>query len=286
MSNGFTALIDLHTHTNQSDGTTSPDDLMAAAKAAGLDAIAITDHDTFEGYLLARPAALEHGLELVCGIELSTRTAEFPVHLLGYFLHTAPTLSFTKWLTEQHQARHERNLKLAAKLQSLRLDVTLEEAKELGRGVTGRVHFARVMIAKGYVRDIKEAFNRYLAEGAPAYVAMEDVLLDEAIPRMREAGGLPVIAHPGRMRLGANETEFIHRCADRGLAGLEVIHSDHSLEEALRYQRLAREFGLAMTGGSDFHGDNKPRLKLGFGYEGNVRVPNEWLQALRDLPRN
>jgi predicted metal-dependent phosphoesterase TrpH len=279
-------LIDLHTHTNQSDGTTAPEELVAAARAAGLSALAITDHDTFGGYLLARPAALEQGLELVCGIELSTRTASFPVHLLGYFLNTQPTSSFTNWLTEQHQARHQRNLKLAARLQALRLDVTLEEAKALGSGVTGRVHFARVMIAKGYVHDIKEAFNRYLAEGAPAYVAMEDVLLDEAIPRMREAGGLPVIAHPGRMRLGANETEFIRQCADRGLAGLEVIHSDHSLEEALRYQRLAREFGLAMTGGSDFHGDNKPRLKLGSGYEGNVRVPDEWLQALRELARN
>lgn len=257
---------------------------MVAAKAAGLDAIAITDHDTFDGYLLARSAALEQGVELVCGIELSTRTATFPVHLLGYFLHTAPTASFTQWLTEQHQARHERNLKLATRLQALRLDVTLEEAQLLGRGVTGRVHFARVMITKGYVRDIKEAFNRYLAEGAPAYVPMEDVALAEAIPRMREAGGLPVIAHPGRMRLGAEETEFIGRCADQGLAGLEVIHSDHTLEEALRYQRLAKQFGLAMTGGSDFHGDNKPRLRLGSGYEGNVRVPNEWLQALRELP--
>ena len=260
--------------------------MAAAAAAAGLKALAITDHDTFDGYLLARESAREHGVELVCGIELSTRTAEFPVHLLSYFLHTAPTLAFNKWLSEQHAARHERNQKLAARLQALGLQVTLEEAQALGRGVTGRVHFARVLISKGYVRDIKEAFNRYLAEGAPGYVAMEDALLDEAIVRVREAGGLPVIAHPGRMRLVDNEAAFIRRCADQGLAGLEVIHSDHTLEEALRYQRFAREFGLSMTGGSDFHGDTKPRLRLGSGYEGNVRVPDEWLDQLRDRARN
>jgi hypothetical protein len=276
-------LLDLHTHTNESDGSFSPAQLVAAATSSGVRALAITDHDTFEGYLAARGAARDAGVDLICGIELSTRYRGRPIHLLGYFLRTAPTLDFSKWLRELAERRRDRNRRLAKRLTEVGAPVTVEEAEAIGRTITGRVHFARILQAKGYATSIQDAFRRYIGEGAPAYVEVEDPAVVDAIAQVRRANGFPVIAHPGRYRMGpADEEAFLNQAASAGLGGIEAIHSDHDPAQTARYRELANRLGLAATGGSDFHGDAKPYVRLGHGDQGRLPIPLDWLDTLRD----
>lgn len=279
-------MIDLHTHTNKSDGTSSPAQLIAEAVHAGLSAIAVTDHDTFDGYLAAGEPAREAGLDLVCGIEVSTHwhrnSHRQPLHLLSYFLKTAPATGFTGWLSSLRDARAERNRQLSRRLCEMGMPVAVEDVEAIGSTITGRVHFARIMVERGYVASLREAFDRYLGEKAPAYVAMDDPPVTEVMRRVREGGGLPVVAHPRRMNWPLDkEEEYLRQLADDGLAGIEVVHSDHASADRKRYQGFAAMFGLSATGGSDFHGRNKPHVMLGRGIEGNVQVPDGWLAALR-----
>jgi 3',5'-nucleoside bisphosphate phosphatase len=274
-------LIDLHTHSTASDGSFSPQQLVAAADAAGLQALAITDHDTFAGYQEALPHAAAAGLRLVCGLELSTRRSFSPsapfrsVHLLAYFLNAAPPPSFHQWLASCRQSRHERNHRLAARLQHLGFDIRLEEAQALGKHLTGRPHFAQVMVAKGYVPSLREAFRQYLDESAPAYVERAEPDLHAAIRVVREAGGLASLAHPARL-VRSSSTHWqalLPDAVDAGLLAVEAYHSDHTPEDNALCFDLARKFDLAVTGGSDFHGANKPEVRLGSGLSGNVQVP-------------
>ncbi len=283
-------MIDLHTHTHESDGSLSPDQLVRAAADSGLEALGICDHDTFAGYDRAVPLARAAGLDLVCGIELSTkwsdgaRASGRSVHVLGYFLRQPPPADFRAWLAHLQAARRDRNRRLAARLQSLGMDVRLEEVEALGRTLAGRPHFARLMVEKGYVANVQEAFDRYLAESAQAYVEREEPLLDAGIRRIAEAGGLPALAHP--VRLGtATEAARMHDVVgamrQMGLQGIEVWHSDHAPADRDLYAALADRFGLAVTGGTDFHGENKPGVALGTGIGGNVCVPRTVLEKLR-----
>lgn len=274
-------MIDLHTHTNESDGSHAPAELIAVAKAAGLRHMAITDHDTFAGYLRARELARQAGIELIRGIELSTRDNGRPIHLLAYFPDDWAGERFEEWLGELAAKRADRNQRLAKRLTELQRPVSVAEAEELGRSITGRVHFARVMMRKGYVKSIQDAFRRYLGEDAPGYVEVDDPPVTEAIERVREAGGLPVIAHPGRYRL-SDEVAFLARLAAAGLGGLEAVHSDHGDSDADRYVRLAADLGLVVTGGSDFHGDVKPRIRLGYGDCGRMPIPEDWIAGVHD----
>ena len=278
-------MIDLHTHTNRSDGTSSPEALVHEAKAAGLRAIAITDHDTFDGFWAAEHAAQDAGLELICGIEISTRHQGKVAHLLSYFLDAEPSKQLLDWLYLVQKARKERNRQMTKKLQALDIDICLEEAESLGRSMTGRLHFARAMVSKDIVGSIDEAFVRYLGEDAPAYVAMDEPPLTEAIRMVRESGGVPVLAHP--VRLGyqqwTEEAAMLAGLREAGLMGLEVYHSDHSAPIAARYLGMARKHGFCVTGGSDYHGEAKPNIKLGRGYQNNVRVPYAILTGMRSL---
>lgn len=274
-------MIDLHTHTNESDGSLTPGELIAAAAGAGLRHLAITDHDTFAGFLQARESARDSGLELIRGIELSTRDNGRPIHLLAYFPDDVAGGTFEDWLGALSRKRVERNERLSNRLTELRKPVSVAEAEALGRSITGRVHFARVMIRKGYVASIQEAFRRYLGENAPGYVEVDDPPVAAAIEKVREAGGLPVVAHPGRYRL-ANEVEFFRRLAAAGLGGVEVIHSDHRGHDAERYRDLASTFGLIATGGSDYHGDVKPGIRLGYGDCGQMPIPESWINEIRE----
>jgi 3',5'-nucleoside bisphosphate phosphatase len=278
-------LIDLHTHTNRSDGTDSPENLVRAAQAAGLRAIAITDHDTFDGYWAAHEAAKDAGLELVCGIEISTRHDGRSLHLLAYFLDQEPTKPFLDWLYLVQKARKERNRQMAKQLQSLGLDICLEEAESLGKSVTGRLHFARAMVSKEIVDSVEKAFDQYLTEGAPGYVRMDEPLVTDAIRAVREAGALPVLAHP--LRLGyrnlLEEEQVLRDLRQAGLLGLECYHADHSAPVAARYLGLARKYAFCVTGGSDYHGAAKPNIRLGSGVRSNVRVPYAILNGMRSL---
>ncbi len=197
--------IDLHTHTSASDGSFTPVQLVRTAESIGLEALGITDHDTFAGWdeavLLPRAASLE----LVCGIELSTKfrfdgaRKGTSVHVLAYFLHGTPPASFREWLAEAQRFRRDRNARLAARLQSLGLNVTLDDAESLGGALTGRPHFAKVLIQKGHAKTMQEAFTRYLGEKGKAYVEREEPSIEGALGRITGAGGVPSLAHPVRV---------------------------------------------------------------------------------------
>jgi predicted metal-dependent phosphoesterase TrpH len=272
-------LIDLHTHTNESDGTYSPFELVDAAAALGLDALAISDHDTLAGYDRALPRAREKGLDLECGIELSTKFRGKTVHLLGYFLHEQPVDGFRDWLAEMQATRRDRNVRLAERLRSLGMDVTIEEVEKKGRSLTGRPHFARLMLEKGYVSSIQEAFDEYLDESAKGYVYRREPQFAEGVRRIREAGGIASLAHP--VRVPGDVSALMPELCDAGLNALEAYHSDHSGENTELYLDLATRYGLRVTGGSDFHGAVKPGVRLGTGCGGNLKVPLDLMDRLR-----
>ncbi len=279
-------MIDLHTHTNESDGSYTPAELIGHAVALKLEALAISDHDTFAGYDLAVQPAADAGLDLVCAIELGARTIGSPrrtVHLLGYFLRQPPSVRFRAWLDELLRNRRERNLRLIDKLQSMGLEITLNEVERVGRTLTGRPHFARVLVQKGYAANSEEAFRKYLGESASAFVQRQQPDANLGIQQIRTGGGLPVLAHPGRLNIRDPEVEehLIAALKDAGLRGIEVHHSDHRPADVERYSGLAKKYGLAISGGSDFHGDAKPRVALGTGVDGNVSVPKSVLEQLR-----
>ena len=281
-------MIDLHSHTNESDGTFTPGELVDLAMERGVEALAISDHDTFAGFDQALPLAQSRGLELVCGIELSTRvpgTRVRTVHLLGYFLHQPPTADFRKWLDELIEGRRDRNQRLITSLRERGVDIDLSEVEKLGRTLTGRPHFARVLIQKGYVSSFDEAFRNYLGESAPSYVERFAPYVVEAIQRVVEAGGLPVLAHP--IRLGFRdydaEEKFIGGLRAEGLRGIEVFHSDHRPVDMERYAGIASKYNLAVSGGSDFHGEVKPHISLGTGHNGNLNIPKSVLEGLRAI---
>jgi hypothetical protein len=278
-------MIDLHSHTNQSDGTFTPAALVAEALRVGLRALAITDHDTFAGYDAAIPFAAESGLELICGIELSTRYQGGTVHLLGYFPVTPPSAELRAWLAWVLEMRRDRNIRLIAKLQSLGLDITLEEVEKVGRTLTGRPHFAQVLVQKGYAKDLQNAFDSYLDESARGFVHRQEVPMVEALERILDSGGVPSLAHPVRVAKNNWEklAELVEDLAGLGMRAIEVYHSDHSPENVSYYASLADQFNLGMTGGSDFHGANKPSISLGTGKHNNLHVPDALAENLKIL---
>lgn len=275
-------MIDLHSHTDCSDGTASPAELVGLAVAAGLESLAITDHDTFDGYDAAAPLAREAGLDLVCGIELSTEFHDRVVHLLAYWPNEPAGAGFRAYLTGLQQDRHERNRRQIAKLRELGVIISLEEAQAYNPNMTGRPHFARVLVDKGYASSIDDAFKRYLGEHAPGYVPRHTPQIDAALRTIAANGGIASLAHPIRMhsRDRQQERARVAELVSAGLPAIEVAHSDHRPSDVHRYEQYAKEFGLLCTGGSDFHGEVKPDIQLGRG-RGGLHVPGAWLEQLR-----
>ncbi len=278
-------MIDLHAHTDRSDGTFTPAELVAEGVRVGLRALAVTDHDTFTGYDAAVPCAAEAGLDLICGIELSTRYRGASVHLLAYFPVTPPSEKLRAWLQWMLDMRRDRNIRLIAKLQSLGLDITLEEVEKLGRTLTARPHFAQVLVKKGYATDLQNAFDVYLDESAKGFVQRREASMEEALEWILGSGGVPSLAHPVRVAKNNWEklAEYVEDLAGLGMRAIEVYHSDHSPENVAYYASLAERFKLGMTGGSDFHGANKPAISLGTGKHGNLCVPDSILENLKEL---
>ena len=284
-------MIDLHTHTDRSDGSTPPADLLRQAAAQGLEALAIADHDTLAGYDAASPIAAECGVELVCAVELSTRPNETrpgkrerSVHVLGYWPSSEPTAGFRLYLETQQASRRKRNVDLVAKLQQLGVSITLEDAEVYGRNQVGRPHFARVLLDKGYVSNMQQAFDLYLADEAQAAVDRDEPTLDEGIRRIKESGGIASLAHPIRQpQRGADLERLVESLLEAGLEGIEVYHSEHSPADSAEFAGLARRFALIPTGGTDYHGDNKPGILLGSGIDGNVRLPYRFLEEMREM---
>ena len=286
------ALIDLHTHTDRSDGSTAPDELVREAVVERLGALAISDHDTLAGYDAAVSTAAECGIDLVCAVELSTRPNQQPgsakrarsVHVLGYWLSSPPTPEFRRYLETQQASRRQRNVDLVAKLQQLGVAIALADAEVYGRNQVGRPHFARVLLDKGYVSNMQQAFDVYLADEAQAAVERDEPALEEGIRRIKDGGGLAALAHPVRLPQRGKDLEaLVESLLEAGLEGIEVHHSEHSPADCAEFAGVARRFGLIPTGGSDYHGDHKPDVRLGSGKDGNVRLPYRFLEEMREM---
>lgn len=247
---------DLHSHTTASDGTQSPRANVQMAWDAGLGAIAITDHDTVSGVAEALAAGSEIGIVVVPGVEISTVAGGQDIHILGYYVDVQDEL-FLSRLASLRETRDVRNEMIITRLQELGLDITMEEVlKEVAnikrKGDTvGRPHIAAVLLNKGYVSTIKEAFDRYLATGAAAYANPPRIEPATAIAWIHDAGGAAVLAHPGIY----HDDALVESITTQGLDGIEVFHADHSSEDEAKYLLLAERTGLLMTAGSDFHGE-------------------------------
>lgn len=280
MSFNSTGLIDLHTHTTASDGSYTPSGLVRYAGSKGLKAIAITDHDTVDGLPEAVKEAERIDLEVVPGVEISVDFHP-EMHILGYFLHGGYT-SMDKVLKELKEKRSERNPKIIKKLNELGMNISMDEVEALASGgMTGRPHIARVMIDKGYVASVAEAFDKYLASGRPAYFRKEKLTPEQGIEEISKAGGLPVLAHPIFLDRSGIELDLLLRnLVKAGMKGVEAIYSENTEEQTMELLKLARKNGLFITGGSDFHGSFKPDIDIGTG-KGNLEVGYELLEIMQ-----
>jgi predicted metal-dependent phosphoesterase TrpH len=274
--------VDLHLHTTASDGVRSPSNLVNYAKEKGLRAIAITDHDTIEGLEEAMAEGRKINFEVIPGIEISAEYSPGSMHLLGYFLDIHHPL-LNERLAHLQKARAERNPKIVEELNRLGIKVTYEDViKASGGGQVGRPHFAQVLLERGYVRSIQEAFERFLKKGAPAYHDKFRFKAEEAIHFIQEASGVAVIGHPNT--LGANGTSeldaLLSQLVKEGLKGIEVYYPEHSPAEVATYKFLAEKYGLVMTGGTDYHGIEGNGLEVGVG-RGNMKLPYSIVEALK-----
>jgi hypothetical protein len=258
-------LIDLHTHSNASDGTFAPAEVVRLAKDGGLKALALTDHDTVDGLAEAVAAGPQYGVEVIPGVEISARFPGGSMHVLGLGIEYGDG-HLSERLAILQQARADRNPQIIAKLNALGVKITLEQvAKISGRGQMGRPHIARALMEAGYVGSIQQAFDLYLRNDGRAYVPKFRFPPAEAIAMIRDVKGVPVLAHPFTLGLGSAYAlkNTLTELMALGLAGIECIYSEHTLEQEALYLKLAGELGLLVTGGSDFHGDNKPEITLG-----------------------
>jgi hypothetical protein len=248
--------VDLHSHTLASDGALSPRDLVRKAIEHGVSVLAITDHDSTEGIAEARAEAARHpGFTLVPGLEINCDVEGAEIHVLGYLVdHEAPW--FQEFLREQRAARTERVHRLAARLAELGMPIDPAEVLALaGEAAPGRPHVAQVMVKRGYVKSVREAFDKYLRSDGPANVPRHRLTPVEAIGVIRRAHGVPVLAHPGL----ADRDAMIPALVDAGLGGIETYYAEHSTEQVRKYLDLCRRFDLVATGGSDYHGAHTGR---------------------------
>lgn len=280
-------MIDLHTHSTCSDGTLTPKELVLAAGRAGITHLSLTDHDTFEGVSSAREEALRQGICFMAGLEISAEFQPGTMHILGYGFREEDFALCSKMEYVQ-RCRRERNPKIIQRLNDMGMAITLDEAAaEAGGKLVGRPHFARVLLRKGYVRDLQEAFDRYLAKGQPAYVDKVRLSPEESVACIRNAGGVAVLAHPLQLKAkddGALEG-ILRGLVGLGLQGMECHYRNHSAEDTRKFLDLAGRHGLIVTGGSDFHGRNRPDIQLGKG-EGDLDVPLACWDALAAAARS
>lgn len=261
-------LVDLHTHSTASDGARAPGDVVRAAAAAGLGAIALTDHDTLGGLAEATAVGAQVHVRVVPGIELSAVEGEAETHILG--LHLGRPVELELKLVELREMRLNRAVRMVERLNELGIPVQFESVlKEAAGGAVGRPHVARAIIAGGWAGDFREAFERFLGNGKSAYVPKQQLPAMEAIALIHQAGGLAVLAHPGGQCSRAHITTLVAA----GLDGIEVLHPSHSWDDSQRLDALAAEFRLIRSGGSDWHGSADGARSLGM-----MRVPAQWLR--------
>lgn len=278
--------IDLHIHSTASDGTLTPADIIALALRLRLGAISITDHDSIAGSREALLNGIPEALGFLTGVEISAEPPpSYPgagsIHILGYGMRLDdPELNGT--LEKLQDARKDRNPQIVARLNKLGIAIRLEEVEcEAGDGQPGRPHIAKLLVKKGIVRTIDDAFDRYLGNGKPAYVDKFRIESNQALELINAAGGIPVLAHPCLLELESDQQldEILREMMSMGLKGLEVYFSEHSPEQTQRYAELAKRCDLLMTGGTDFHGDIQPEVQMGVG-RGDLHVPFELYEIL------
>lgn len=274
--------IDLHLHTTHSDGSLRPSDVLTLAKHANVSALAITDHDITTGIPEAMAAGEELGIDVIPGVEISSFDGKSELHILGYWVQWDEAV-FNQRLARLRESRHRRNPLIMERLRQAGLDVTYDEVRSLaGTESVGRPHIAQLLMQKKYVSSAKEAFDRYLADGKPAYVARELPTPTEAISWIREAKGVAVLAHPTWVKeSGEGLRTCVSALKEAGLGGVEVHYSTHTKSQTSQYLELARRLDLLVTGGSDFHGITKPDIQVGTG-RGGLNVNPRLLLPLKE----
>ena len=272
--------IDLHTHTTASDGSLTPTQLVEAAISIGLEAVAVTDHDTADGVEEAVTAGENLGIRVVPGIEISAQIDRGSLHILGYEIDPGERM-FAAWIERLKQARRDRNPKIIRNLQAMGIPIELEQAEmKAGGGVVGRPHIAEALLDIGAVSTIQEAFDKYLDASSPAYEQKFRYEPADAFQLILGAGGIPVMAHPGQTRRkGDDRYNLVAELKAAGLGGIETYYTHHTPAQCALYMELADKFNLIQTGGTDFHGHRKREIQLGWG-KGNLRVPAQFLQPL------
>lgn len=273
--------VDLHVHSDKSDGSMSPAALTAYAAEKGLRAFALTDHDTIDGLAEALNAAKQFpDLEVIPGIEFSTEYKGRDIHIVGLYIRYDDP-EFLKYLTDFQDSRIRRNEKMCNNLASAGIDISFEKLQaEFPDSVITRAHYARYLLDHGYVGSLKEAFDRYVGDHSKYFVPREKVTPVQAVELILRAGGIPILAHPVLYRMSdAALEELVAQLKDAGLIGMECVYSTYSSAEERDMKRLADKYGLIYSGGSDFHGKAKPGLDLATGY-GKLFVPETILDDL------
>lgn len=274
--------MDLHTHSNASDGSCTPTEVMEAAAAAGLAAAALTDHDTMKGIPEALEAAKKLNIECIPGIELSAvYGSDSEIHIVGLFLDPKDPL-LAQRLDAFQQIREERNLRMIAKMQADGVDITMKKLRALeGDAVITRANLAHYLVYTGYAASIKEVFDKYLSPGMPFYVPKTGVTPKDAVRAICDSGGVAILAHP--LLYGFTPAQLdtcIESLKSYGLRGIETYYSTYSPADERNMKRLADRHKLLWSGGSDFHGSVKPHIQIGKGM-GNLVIPYDLLEKLR-----
>ncbi len=278
--------IDLHTHSTASDGTVSPTELIRQAKDIGLDAIALTDHDTIQGIPEALAAGRELGMEVIPGCELSLESPEGAgwMHVVALWVPENPVelQAAFDWVIE---GRRTRNHEIVEKLRSLGVNTTYERIAARAGGTVGRPHFAQELLALGVVSSIDEAFKVWLGDNGRAYVPKRKLKPEKALGILRDIGATSILAHPFALELNNAKTEeLVHDLMGYGLEGIEVYYTEHSQAQTDAYRGIAERLGLLVSGGSDYHGTVKPAISLGKG-RGGLNVPTELLDRMKEHRR-
>ena len=278
-------MIDLHVHSTYSDGTLTPKELVDLAIVKNLSVMALTDHDTVDGIdeILAYAASLPNAPKIVPGVELSTEYEGKEVHVVGLFIdHKNP--EFTAYLKDFIDSRTTRNLKMCKALADAGIEIGYQELLDaFPDAVITRAHYAKLMLQKGYIKSINEAFERYVGDHCPYYVPREKVTPQDAIRLIKKAGGIPIFAHPILCRLSDSRLEnLVAELKSCGLMGIEAVYSTYIPSEERQIRALAAKYDLLLSGGSDFHGSNKPKIDLGVGY-GKLCVPDEFYDKMLEV---
>ncbi len=273
-------LIDLHTHSTMSDGALSPAEVVRHAKAAGLRAVALSDHDSIDGVREAMEEGEKIGMEVVPAVELSA-VSDTELHILGYYIDIENPF-FLSQIERALVVRKQRTKQTCDNLVQLGFDVTVEEAMAIApAGIVGRAHFARLLADKGYTSSVKEAFDNYLSFGKPAYSNAQCLTAAECVEMIKKAGGVSFVAHLHLTKMEDTSLRaFLQELIACGLNGIEGYYTEYTPEQQEKYQAWAKEFSLGISGGTDFHGAMKPHIRIGTGL-GNLKIPYSVLEGIR-----